>query len=52
MQARRAAWKPPVSHDRRGYLALYKERITQAHKGCDFDFLEPADEPNAEPEIF
>jgi dihydroxy-acid dehydratase len=52
MQARRAAWKPPVSHDRRGYLALYKERITQAHKGCDFDFLEPAEEPTAEPEIF
>jgi dihydroxy-acid dehydratase len=51
MAARRAEWKAPVEHDRRGYLALYKERITQAHKGCDFDFLGPAEGGSAEPEI-
>jgi dihydroxy-acid dehydratase len=51
MASRRAEWKPPVEHDRRGYLALYKERITQAHKGCDFDFLGPVAEASAEPEI-
>jgi dihydroxy-acid dehydratase len=51
MAARRAQWKAPVEHDRRGYLALYKERITQAHLGCDFDFLGPVDESPAEPEI-
>ncbi len=36
---RRAEWKPPVPADQRGYLALYRERVTQAHEGCDFDFL-------------
>jgi dihydroxy-acid dehydratase len=51
LAARKAEWKPPVDHDRRGYLALYKERITQAHRGCDFDFLAPVAEPVAEPEI-
>jgi dihydroxy-acid dehydratase len=51
LAARRAQWKPPVDHDRRGYLALYKERITQAHRGCDFDFLAAVEEPVAEPEI-
>jgi len=36
---RRAEWKPPAPADQRGYLALYRERVTQAHEGCDFDFL-------------
>ena len=35
---RRAAWKPPVK-PARGYARLYAERVTQADKGCDFDFL-------------
>ncbi len=37
--------------DRRGYLALYRERVTQAHEGCDFDFL-AVDKAAAEPEIY
>ena len=41
MAKRRAAWKPPVQQDRRGYLALYRSHVTQANLGCDFDFLEP-----------
>ena len=36
---RRAAWRPPASRYPRGYLSLYAERVTQADKGCDFDFL-------------
>jgi dihydroxy-acid dehydratase len=37
---------------RRGYAALYVERVLQADRGCDFDFLvgrseNPADEPDA-----
>jgi len=39
MAARRAEWKKPVSKYARGYGALYLERVTQANKGCDFDFL-------------
>jgi dihydroxy-acid dehydratase len=36
---RRAAWTPPAK-PARGYKRLYVERVTQADKGCDFDFLE------------
>src|SRR5215467_3517092 len=35
---RRAQWKPPEK-PARGYGRLYAERVTQADKGCDFDFL-------------
>jgi dihydroxy-acid dehydratase len=50
MASRRAAWVQPAMHYLRGYGALYSERVTQAHEGCDFDFLERAGE-TAEPEI-
>lgn len=48
--ARRTAWVQPPTHYRRGYGALYSERVTQAHEGCDFDFLERSGE-TPEPEI-
>jgi len=35
---RRATWTPPAK-PARGYARLYAERVTQADKGCDFDFL-------------
>jgi dihydroxyacid dehydratase/phosphogluconate dehydratase len=35
---RRATWKPPAVPPR-GYARLYAERVSQADKGCDFDFL-------------
>jgi len=41
MAARRAAWKPPAPKFERGYGALYLKHVSQADKGCDFDFLEP-----------
>jgi dihydroxy-acid dehydratase len=50
LAARRASWSRPPVHYSRGYGALYSERVTQAHEGCDFDFLERAGE-NPEPEI-
>ena len=37
---RRAAWQPPPRPVTRGYTRLYQEHVTQAHEGCDFDFLE------------
>ena len=39
LAVRRVQWTRPVSREDRGYLALYRERVTQAHEGCDFDFL-------------
>jgi dihydroxy-acid dehydratase len=37
---RRAAWKPPAPRYERGYGAMFSRHITQADRGCDFDFLE------------
>jgi dihydroxy-acid dehydratase len=37
---RRAAWRPGPSNYARGYGKLFMEHVTQAHEGCDFDFLE------------
>ena len=35
----------------RGYTRLYQEHVTQAHEGCDFDFLQ-GDAPSPEPAIY
>jgi dihydroxy-acid dehydratase len=48
--ARRAAWSRPLPRYQRGYGALYLEHVTQAHEGCDFDFLAGTFE-TPEPEI-
>jgi dihydroxy-acid dehydratase len=50
---RRRAWQPPPSRFDRGYGKLFSEHVTQADKGCDFDFLEPlpAQRSGADPEI-
>ncbi len=37
---RRAAWRPRQTAAPRGWGALYARHVTQADKGCDFDFLE------------
>jgi dihydroxy-acid dehydratase len=37
---RRAEWRPASSIYARGYGKLFMEHVTQAHEGCDFDFLE------------
>jgi dihydroxy-acid dehydratase len=50
LAARRAQWQRPPSSYGRGYGALYLERVTQAHLGCDFDFL-GEHLATAEPEI-
>ncbi|HYC36195.1 MAG TPA: L-arabinonate dehydratase [Usitatibacter sp.] len=40
LERRRSRWKPPPPHFQRGFGALYLKHVTQADKGCDFDFLE------------
>jgi dihydroxy-acid dehydratase len=47
---RRAQWKPPQPHFHRGFGTLYLKHVTQADKGCDFDFLEGG-AATPEPEI-
>ena len=47
---RRAAWRRPEAHFKRGFGALYQDHITQADQGCDFDFLEGT-APTPDPEI-
>ena len=48
---RRAAWSAPKQPYTRGYTRLYQQHVTQAHEGCDFDFLQ-GDAPSPEPAIF
>ncbi|MCY7305081.1 MAG: dihydroxy-acid dehydratase [Rhodoferax sp.] len=48
---RRAAWTAPVQPFQRGYTQLYQRHVTQAHEGCDFDFLQGT-QPTPEPVIF
>ena len=45
-----AAWRAPNRDYPRGYGWMFARHITQADKGCDFDFLEGT-APVAEPEI-
>jgi dihydroxy-acid dehydratase len=51
MARRRAAWSPPPCVFPRGYGLLFMRHVTQAHEGCDFDFLHRGD-PTPEPEIY
>jgi dihydroxy-acid dehydratase len=47
---RRQAWQAPAPKFKRGFGALYAQHVTQADKGCDFDFLEGTAE-TPEPDI-
>jgi dihydroxy-acid dehydratase len=51
LDQRRAALPARRPHASRGYLRLYQEHVTQAHEGCDFDFLQ-GPEALPEPVIF
>ncbi len=49
---RRAAWvQPKLPGGDRGYVALYRRSVTQAHLGCDFDFLDGTPGESPEPQI-
>jgi dihydroxy-acid dehydratase len=50
MERRRKAWTPAAPRFTRGFGTLYLEHVTQADKGCDFDFLESG-AATPEPEI-
>jgi dihydroxy-acid dehydratase len=40
LERRRAAWVAPTPRYSRGYGYLFQRHVTQADKGCDFDFLQ------------
>jgi dihydroxy-acid dehydratase len=48
---RRAEWKAPELYYQRGYGQIFLKHVTQAHEGCDFDFLHHGPPPK-EPDIF
>ena len=48
---RRAAWTAPPRPCARGWTLLYQQHVTQAHLGCDLDFLQGT-APTPEPAIF
>ncbi len=53
LDARRAAWVAPPPPFARGYGWMFAQHVTQADKGCDFDYLESGFGPTAgEPDIF
>jgi len=41
IERRLAGFTPPPRHYKRGYGRLFLDHVTQAHLGCDFDFLMP-----------
>ncbi len=48
---RRAAWSPPATPYARGFVRLHQQHVTQAHEGCDLDFLQGT-APTPEPAIY
>ena len=50
LEKRRTAWKPHAPKYERGYGRIFSQHVSQADKGCDFDFLEGT-APTPEPEI-
>ena len=53
LQRRRAAWSQPKPRYERGFGWLSARHMTQADRGCDFDFLEAGfGAPVAEPAIY
>jgi dihydroxy-acid dehydratase len=50
LNTRRQAWCAPAARYERGYGHLFSRHVTQAHEGCDFDFLSQPGR-NREPDI-
>lgn len=53
LEERRKAWKRPEPRFARGYGYMFSKHVTQADKGCDFDYLERGfGRAAGEPDIF
>ena len=44
--------EPPEGKASLGYAKLFTQHVTQAHEGCDFDFLQGTPGETPEPDIF
>ena len=44
--------EPPEAKASLGYVKLFTPLVTQAHEGCDFDFLQGTPGETPEPDIF
>lgn len=51
LESRRTSWTAPARPYQRGFTWLYQQHVTQAHEGCDFDFLQGT-QPTPEPDIY
>jgi dihydroxy-acid dehydratase len=51
LSRRQAAWIKPEPAYERGYGQIFLKHVTQAHEGCDFDFLHRG-KPTPEPDIY
>lgn len=51
LESRKSEWKKPDPYYGRGFGYLFSRHVTQADKGCDFDFLHHG-VPTREPDIF
>jgi len=51
LQRRRANWRSKAFDYQRGFVHLYQKHVTQAHEGCDFDFMQGT-QTTPEPVIF
>jgi dihydroxy-acid dehydratase len=51
LASRRTKWQPPAPPYTRGYGQLFANHVTQAHEGCDFDFLQKRDKTD-DPKIY
>ncbi len=52
LERRRAAWQPPKLRHTHGYAAMYVAHVSQADRGCDFDFMAGPPGSTPEPDIF
>jgi len=53
LERRRAEWTAPPARFQRGWGYMFSKHVTQADKGCDFDFLERGfGRAAGEPDIF
>lgn len=53
LQVRRESWTPPEPRYERGFGQMFSQHVTQADKGCDFDYLETDHgRPVGEPAIY
>ena len=53
LDVRRSHWRQPEQRFGRGYGWMFARHVSQADKGCDFDYLSPAFGAAAgEPDIF